>query len=662
MSDLLSAWTVTYLIHSTILILVAFVACRWIRSAQVRDLLWKVAMVGAIVTASFQIAVPSSVQVPLSGLSPSTSTPVPATLHERSVRPTELPPVHTADSARSRLDLTSVTEAAANRPEVAAMVRRGIQWLLGFAWLIGAAFFLGRLIFGHATLLRDLENRVPLIDGDDFEALERLRAGSGARSSVRLSASDKAHSPMAMLGSEIVIPRPIFARLTPTQRESILAHELAHVRRRDPEWLTLGQIISAVLFFQPLNRLALGRFKETAEYICDDVAVHQTGDRKALAETLAELAATISPRWWVRVAGMGEGGSPLIRRVSRVLRQGIPDEPARLRFGLKMAIVLVPLALIAAVGPGMASPPAADEASVNEARGDSVAGPADQPDGQVSSAGAVSTSPVAASSGPVVEESADEPETFYVTGRKVETTKAEFQRFQDGSLTQSFEGPEGSTTVRMTAHAVEVAIDGSWVRFFESDGFLRVRQQADRGPSRDVDVTAGPGGEPRYVYRVDGTEKEWCSDAERVIVASWRGKKAYEGWSPSADTTRPREVESSGSISSDGISNWSTHLKWTAHVENETDDDGVRRRLRLVAEGFHYNPDTGEIYLEPDGILEIDEVVGSRKRSFTLTAHTVNWGGDLEGRGSDLPKQWLRGILAGNSSLPASVIETITRR
>lgn len=666
MSNLIAAWAVTYIFHSTILILAVLLASRWIRSAELRDLLWKVAVVGGIVTASFQLAVPSSIQLPLAGVPSALSSNSALSIsQEPPAVSSTLPQTAMKSSTPSSVDLGSVTKAAVAQPGFQALIRRIMERLLTVLWILGAGFLLARLALGHFRLLGDLESRIPIIDGEDFHLLERLRTAAAVQAPVRLSASDKSHSPMAMLGSEIVIPRPVFARLTSTQRESILAHELAHVRRRDPEWLTFAQIVSAILFFQPLNRLAVNRFKETSEYICDDAAVRQTGNRRALAETLAELAATLSPAWWVRVAGMAEGGSPLIRRVSRVLsRNDVADEPPKVRLGVRLAVVFLPLVLIAATGPGVAaSAPEADHSRAG-ARADSASAPALESMGGLPSSQGPEATLVARSAGATVAKSsageadsaAESDLEVRVTGRMSAPSSGGFQRFAEGQLTQSFEGPEGSTTVNMTARAAEVAMDGSWVRFFDDGGYINVRQESDRGPLREVSVTADRRGEPRYVYHVDGRKKEWCSDAERVLAASWLGKKAYEGWSPSSETSRGEAQTNRG------VPDWSTHLEWSASTSNSTNENGVSRRLRMVAKGFHYNPETGEIYIEPDGILEVEETVDNRQREFTLTAGTVNWGGEWEGRGKDLPQQWLRRILESNSSLPSSVIETITRR
>jgi beta-lactamase regulating signal transducer with metallopeptidase domain len=64
--------------------------------------------------------------------------------------------------------------------------------------------------------------------------------------------------------------------LEPEEQDSMLAHEVAHLVRRDPQWLVLARAVEMVFFFQPLNRLARRRIQEVAEYLCDDWAVART--------------------------------------------------------------------------------------------------------------------------------------------------------------------------------------------------------------------------------------------------------------------------------------------------------------------------------------------------------------------------------------------------
>jgi beta-lactamase regulating signal transducer with metallopeptidase domain len=133
-------------------------------------------------------------------------------------------------------------------------------------------------------------------------------------------------SPVALPGNEVCLPRRALLELQPEEQEGMLAHEIAHLVRRDPQWLVLARVIEMVFFFQPLNRLARRRMQEVAEYLCDDWAVARTSRPVMLAKCLAAVAEWVgraprmgTPRLHPMSAMVESGGSPLVRRVGRIL-------------------------------------------------------------------------------------------------------------------------------------------------------------------------------------------------------------------------------------------------------------------------------------------------------------------------------------------------------
>jgi hypothetical protein len=170
---------------------------------------------------------------------------------------------------------------------------------------------------------------------------------------VRLSASDVAPTPLALGRAEICVPPRFLGEMDPDQQRAALAHELAHLVRRDPLWHFAAAVVNAVLFFQPLNRLARRRIRESAEYLCDEWAARQTGSPLGLARCLAQVASWVAPGRDPIPAGtlaMAEGGSPLLRRVER-LAAWRPS--AELPAGLRVAAALAVLIPVAAMAPSV---------------------------------------------------------------------------------------------------------------------------------------------------------------------------------------------------------------------------------------------------------------------------------------------------------------------
>jgi beta-lactamase regulating signal transducer with metallopeptidase domain len=173
---------------------------------------------------------------------------------------------------------------------------------------------------------------------------------------VSLTSSATIASPVALAGDEICLPRRALVELEAAEQESMLAHEIAHIVRRDPQWLIAARAIEVVLFFQPLNRLARRRMQEVAEYLCDDWAVARTSRPVTLAKCLAAVAEWVSRAPRVGTPALGalsamveSGGSPLVRRVGRILSR--QRAPHRRTSRIAVASATMTLVAMAAIAP-----------------------------------------------------------------------------------------------------------------------------------------------------------------------------------------------------------------------------------------------------------------------------------------------------------------------
>ncbi len=189
-----------------------------------------------------------------------------------------------------------------------------------------------------------------MVAGDLHAQLRALAAEAGLEEAVRLSCSSRAPVPLALgFGRpEICVPPRAFAGLTAEQQEGMLAHELAHLARRDPFWLVLGQVIACLLFFQPLNWVARRRLREISEMLSDEWAVARTGRPLSLAGCLAEVAGWSAGRRRLPVPSMADRPSSLGVRIRRLLDEArSPEHPAR-RAWLAVAMGVLVIAVAAA--------------------------------------------------------------------------------------------------------------------------------------------------------------------------------------------------------------------------------------------------------------------------------------------------------------------------
>ncbi|MFT5150603.1 MAG: beta-lactamase regulating signal transducer with metallopeptidase domain [Planctomycetota bacterium] len=339
LSETLGRWLTTYWIHSTVLLLLAQVASRPLRSHQLLEPMWRAALFGGVLTATLhQVALlPNGAS--LASLS------LPSAIAIDALPGTEAAPAMAVISANA--PATSQLPSASHASQ-SLTSQRSIAWpsLLGYVWMVGAALGLLRLRSAHRHLKRGLD-RQELDAAVATEQLQRLAKRAGITHRLRLSTSAELSSPIAIGTREICVPRATWDALDDEQREGLLAHELAHLMRRDPRWLARMHAMQSVFFLQPLNRLACRNLADAAEHACDDWAIRATRKPIALASCLAAVAERLHARHQPLLApAMARTHSPLITRVSRLLAEpaGPPSTRASLSVTIGSALVLLAVA------------------------------------------------------------------------------------------------------------------------------------------------------------------------------------------------------------------------------------------------------------------------------------------------------------------------------
>jgi beta-lactamase regulating signal transducer with metallopeptidase domain len=69
-----------------------------------------------------------------------------------------------------------------------------------------------------------------------------------AAAAARRPRGDPADALARASGPVLLLPRDLLDELTPDERDALLAHELAHVRRRD-HWVRLLELAATALFW-----------------------------------------------------------------------------------------------------------------------------------------------------------------------------------------------------------------------------------------------------------------------------------------------------------------------------------------------------------------------------------------------------------------------------
>lgn len=185
------------------------------------------------------------------------------------------------------------------------------------------------------SALRSVRWTTPL----EGSALDRATRSAGLRpEDVRIV--EGLPSPAFTAGffrPRIYVAHGLEALLSAEQIGAVVAHEAAHVRRRDPLRLSALRFLGCTLFYLPALRRLADDVADDAEIAADDAAAHAAacedvpGDRAiTLASALVEIArrwpSTSSAQLAVPAVGVtGTRGDDLLdRRVRRLLGEHVP--------------------------------------------------------------------------------------------------------------------------------------------------------------------------------------------------------------------------------------------------------------------------------------------------------------------------------------------------
>ena len=258
-----------------------------------------------------------------------------------------LPPVETAVLA----------PAAAAVHVAPATLHLSISWLV-YLWLAGVAGLSLRWLGGW-VLLERLRREAEPLSHELAARCRQLARHIGLKQKVEFAQSALAAVPVVVgwLRPIVLVPLSTLTSLTPSQLDSVILHELAHVRRLDAFANLFQILIETLLFYHPAVWWVSHRMRIEREHCCDDIAVAIAGDSfgYAMALTLIE-----SERALPQMAMAATGGA-LKNRVKRLLGQ--EAAPSRPFYMAPLAVALIGLMLGACTYNAVAATPAESAAS-----------------------------------------------------------------------------------------------------------------------------------------------------------------------------------------------------------------------------------------------------------------------------------------------------------
>lgn len=212
------------------------------------------------------------------------------------------------------------------------------------------------MLWSLAMLRKMLASCRPVWKGPIRESARRVSDALGMRGDVEVLLAPGNIAPMAVgiLRPSVVLPDTMAERLSRAELESVLAHEMAHLRRRDPWVLALENILLTLWWFNPVAWTLVKSVRKTREDCCDDLVLSlHLSDEHTYCRSLVNAASTVArPSWSPAILGFADRMHPLGRRLTRLMDTTL-RKPHRL--SLAGMAVLALLAIVALPGLRMAS-------------------------------------------------------------------------------------------------------------------------------------------------------------------------------------------------------------------------------------------------------------------------------------------------------------------
>jgi bla regulator protein BlaR1 len=182
-------------------------------------------------------------------------------------------------------------------------------------WFLGCAVILGIWLLRWRRVSRTASAGTPIESGRVFEALNRLAPSTP----LPIVASDASLEPgvFGLFHPVLLWPSDIDRRFDEAQVQAILAHELAHVRRRDNLTAAVHMLVEVIFWFHPLVWWIGSRLVDERERACDQEVVRRGNDPHVYAESILRTCQFYVETPLSCVPGVT--GADLKKRIERIM-------------------------------------------------------------------------------------------------------------------------------------------------------------------------------------------------------------------------------------------------------------------------------------------------------------------------------------------------------
>ena len=291
---------------------------------------------------------------------PATHSPHRSDVQHSGLIPLEAAPQEEPGPSFVPLSPVEATNGRSNRPDPALNVvqhprtvptgRRAYYLTVGFLGIWLGGFIAGSLALMASEFSANRLTRcaLPIANPAIVSLNEELREAVGIGLAVPLLCSSEIAVPMTIGCSRPVILFPANHSHWPIERwRIVLAHELAHIRRRDVLSQLVARLACVIYWCHPLVWFANSRMRVEREFACDDAVLQMGEVPTQYATHLVEVAAALVHQRKLHVHAVAmASGRTLEHRIRGILkpyrnRSVVAGRTGRMLLAATLAIVVV---------------------------------------------------------------------------------------------------------------------------------------------------------------------------------------------------------------------------------------------------------------------------------------------------------------------------------
>jgi uncharacterized protein (TIGR03435 family) len=269
------------------------------------------------------------------------------------------------------LPFTQTAAVSAEAPSSRLMIKpagRVLSWHEGLAavWLCGFVATLGLWWWRWLQATACLRRARPIPQGREVDALRQLEQTRGLHKQLTIYLSPGPGEPgvFGIFRPVLLWPAGISQHLQDNHVEAILAHEMAHVRRRDNLTAVMHMLVEAVFWFHPLVWWLGARLAEERERACDEEVLQLGKSAQVYAESILKTCEFCVGSPLACVSGVT--GADLKARIVRIMTEA--DRAVR-QLDYARKVLLIVAAIV-----GLASPIFFGLAHITEVRAQATPG------------------------------------------------------------------------------------------------------------------------------------------------------------------------------------------------------------------------------------------------------------------------------------------------